>query len=364
MPNSIGILTYHNAINYGALLQAYALSTRLNAMGADCRLIDYRSPAVERQYRLRAPWHCSSLRNFVAHNLNCLCRLRRRRGFAAFAARLPRSAHYRREQLPAASAAYDRLITGSDQVFNPSCNADDPTYFLDFAKQGQKVAYAASVGSCQSFAAWGEEPLQRLADFSAISLREADAAAYLSGALSRECLHAVDPVWLLSPAEWAAVAEPPRRKEPYILVYNLMDYPYMRDYVRSLSAKTGLPVISINRWFVGDRLYRFTERRSNVSPAAFLGYIRGAACVVTDSFHGTSFSMLFGRPFYAALNTKAENTNGRLLSLLNTAGIAERAFSADCLPPTEIKEIDYAAVHANMREPIERSLDFLKVNCL
>ena len=240
MPDCTGILTFHSAINYGAVLQAYALSRCVRQIGGEAELIDYRPTAIECQYRLRPLSRCTSLRNFAAHNLNCLCRCRRRRTFLAFQKKhLPLSPFCTRQALADIEKTYTRLITGSDQVFNPECHERDTAYLLDFVPPAKRNAYSASIGSLSAFEAWREEPLRLLADFSALSLREADAAVYLSRLLARDCPHTVDPVWLLSPADWAQIARPPRKKKPYILVYNLMNYPYMHQFAKALSAQMG-----------------------------------------------------------------------------------------------------------------------------
>ena len=363
MPDGIGILTYHSAINYGAVLQAYALQRSIDEMGGRATLLDYRPDAIEDQYRMRGYRKCSSLRNFGAHNLNCLCRRRRRRGFARFwREHLSLSPRCTKETIGAVAASYRCLITGSDQVLNPACHKGDTTYLLDFAAGQQKFAYAASMGSLAGFAAWGEEPLSLLADFAAISLREGDAAAYLSAQLGRACPHTVDPVWLLSPTEWERLAVSPREKGDYIFIYNLMNYPYMRSMADKLSAKLGLPIVSISKSILGDARYRGTRIRSNASPEEFLGYIRGAACVLTDSFHGTSFSILFGRPFFTALDPGEDNTNSRLLSLLQATGLTDHAVCPG-KEPFGTGEADFTSAHARMQGSIERSRAFLQAIC-
>lgn len=358
----IGIVTYHTAINYGAVLQAYALNKKINGLGLDCDTIDYQCPAVNRQYTFRRWKDSTSWKNFIAHNITCFFHRQKKKQFHRFLKNIPLSESCNRDTVNRVTTDYDILITGSDQVFNPVCHQSDPTYFLDFApKEKKKVSYAASLGSIRQFETLKFDPWVYLKQFDSLSFREQEAADYVSRQLERPCAAVMDPVWLLSKEEWGSIARHTADK-PYIFVYNLMDYGYMRKYVRTLSRKTGLPVISVSRTIMGDAMYfGMSKVCSNCSPNAFLGYIRDAAFVVTDSFHGTSFSLLLEKPFFAAMNPAEDNTNSRLNTILQTAGLQERAISPDRLI-YDTDMIDYEPVKAKLNKEISYSLTYLQNN--
>lgn len=354
----IGIITYHNAINYGAVLQAYALSKYLNENCCKAEIINYCSPAIEVQYRLKKPSESFSIKNFFAHNLICLLHIEKKNKFKAFLKELPLSKEYTRETLN--TAEYDMYITGSDQVFNPDCNRSDPSFFLDFVSS-HKYSYAASMGSIEQFKSSRLDTKKLLSRFSSISMRENDAAKYLSEELGRHCYTVVDPVWLLPKENWLNIADR-ATMDNYILVYNLMDYSYMRDYAVNLSKKTGLPLIVINRTIIGEALY-FGKgiNKSNSSPSEFIGLINNASFFVTDSFHGTSFAIILEKEFAVALSQEKISTNSRLHCLLGNAGLTNRLISDHNDPYGNT--IDYKDVKSKMTLLINDSKLYLQYIC-
>jgi hypothetical protein len=240
----IGILTFHNAINYGAVLQAYALSKYIGLEGFECQVINYLCPGVERQYNYRRFEDCSSFKNFIAHNLTCFLRKRKKKNFGKFIKILPLSEEInKRDDLSAKTSKYRSIIVGSDQVFNPICSSRDLSFFLDFYSGGMKTSYGASMGSVEMFKKWESDALPLLKGFNSISTRERDAAQYLSEALYKECIQVVDPVWLLNRKEWERIAECPVKGD-YIYVYNLDDHYELLNFSIELSEKEGLPIYS------------------------------------------------------------------------------------------------------------------------
>ena len=355
----VGIVTYHRAINYGAVLQAYALNKKINMLGVTCDTIDYQCEAVDIQYNYRTWKRCTSWKNFIAHNLTCLLRGRKKKSFSNFAKQFTMSVHCDRNNIQEATKAYDVFITGSDQVFNPICHRNDPTFFLDFVISGSKNCYAASLGSIAQFESSSIDVNALLREFNGLSFREREASEYMEDVLKRKCLTVMDPVWFLNKEEWGKIALG-KKKEPYIFVYNLMDYEYMRKYVRKLSKETGLPVVVTNRTIIGDLKYiGSTNNKSNCSPAEFLGYIRDAEYVITDSFHGTSLAILFEKMFCVALNPAQNNTNSRLHTILNLTGLQARTIDEDTLLCT-LEDIDYGVVKSKIEDSVKDSELFLK----
>lgn len=363
MSQYVGIITYHNAINYGAVLQAYALSKQLHIMGIDCNILDYRCTAVDIQYKCRGRKNCSSWKNFIAHNLTCILRYNKKKNFKRFQKLLPLSTACDCRNLERITRKYSTFITGSDQVFNPVCNKSDPTYFLNFVKKGSKNAFSASMGSISQFESSSLDTLSMLSSFDSISMRETDAANYLSQKTGKQCAVTMDPIWLLNKNEWEKIATFNKRK-PYILVYNLMDLAYMRKFAIELSKKTGLPIISVNRTIMGDATYILhSHLASNCSPSDFVGYIENAEYVVTDSFHGASFSILFGKKLFVGLNKEKDNTNSRLITILERAGLLNRIIDDQTISNFNAT-IYYEELYPRLTSSIESSKEYLKKICL
>ena len=355
----VGIITYHRAVNYGAVLQAYALNRKIKQLEVDVETIDYICEAVNAQYDYRKLNKCATFKNFVAHNLTCFLRSKKKRRFTEFLKRFSLSKKCDRESIHKMSEKYDIFITGSDQVFNPVCHKNDPTYFLDFVSDRSKNCYAASLGSIAQFESSKIDVISLLKEFDKLSFREADATEYMESVLGKKCNTVMDPVWFLDKNEWAQIAFS-NEKRQFIFVYNLMDYKYMRKFVSKLSNETGLPVVVVNRTVRGDLMYLGgAKNRSNCSPEDFLGYIRNAQYVVTDSFHGTSLALLFEKQVCIALNLSSDNTNSRLHTILELAGLSDYTIDSKSMV-CKMDTINYDIIQEKLKPRIHASLEFLK----
>ena len=329
----IGIITYHNAINYGAVFQSYALSKYISKSGYDVEIINYMCPAVQAQYNYKSVKESYSLLNYFNHNITCFLHAQKKKRFADFLSRLPLSEELTNKDFLNGNN-YDVVITGSDQVFNPVCNGSDMSFFLDFANNSKKYSYAASMGSVENFKKMKNDPLELLKEFNGISLRENDATTYLSECLNRRCLTVMDPVWLLSKSEWEDLAGEGRAyKKPYIFVYNLMDFKYMRDFVIKLSKDTHLPIVVANRTAIGEFQYwGKSHNASNSSPDTFLNLLLNSDYFVTDSFHGTSLAVIMEKNVAIALNRGEHTTNSRFSTIIEKMGLEKRIIRDDNNP--------------------------------
>ena len=357
----IGIVTYHRAINYGAVLQSYALQHYIIVANYNVETIDYRCPAIDIQYKFKGPRKSSSLLNFFAHNITCFFRVLKKRRFNRFVDKyLQLSSKYSPNNIKDCTK-YDVLISGSDQVFNPTCNDSDPIYLLDFDENAVKYSYAASLGSIIQFNSSKSDTTKLLNKFKCVSLREQSSVDYLSNVLHTKTVLSVDPVWLLTKEEWSSIFNE-SKKRPYILVYNLMDYKYMKSFVKSFSKQKHLRVIAINRTIMGDVMYfGCSSIKSNVSPNQFLELIKGSEYFITDSFHGTSFAIIFEKPFGVFLSKKKDNTNSRLFNLLGLTSLQDRV--ANCEEFNIDNPIDFKVAKANMSSIIAESKNYIQSIC-
>lgn len=339
----IGIITYHNAINYGAVFQSYALSKYISKSGYDVEIINYMCPAVQAQYNFKALKDSYSLLNFFNHNITCLLHTKKKKRFMSFLSRLPLGNTIPSKEFLNGDL-YDVIITGSDQVFNPVCNGSDMSFFLDFANNSKKYSYAASMGSIENFKKLKYDPFELLKGFNGISLREDDATTYLSECLNRRCLTVMDPVWLLSKSEWEDLAGEKRiLNKPYIFVYNLMDFKYMRDFVVKLSKDTQLPIVVANRTAIGEFQYWGKSRNaSNSSPDVFLNLLLNSDYFVTDSFHGTSLAVIMEKRVAIALNRGEHTTNSRFSSIIEKMGLENQIIKDEYDPFDSPIDFNYA----------------------
>lgn len=328
----VGILTFHNAINYGAVLQAYALQQTVSTLGAECEIVDYSCPAVEKQYRRKKMSECASWKIYV-NDILSLHRLdKKKEAFRNFLHKNLMLSDRIETVSKDLSEKYDAVIVGSDQVFNPKNTDGDSAYLLDFNGKAKKIAYAASIGNNAFLNLWQEkykvDYKTLLGAFHSISFREKEAADFVTQSLGQTYRTVLDPVLLAGNPLWKRFDSPPPEEE-YVFVYNLGNIPLLVDFVRNLHRKTGLKVCVVNKDIKGDILLRKYSNVSSISPEDFLRMLSGAKYVVTDSFHGTAFSVLFHKNFYSVVNPGKENTNSRIRCLLAELKLEDRIVSPD-----------------------------------
>jgi len=354
----VGILTFHRALNYGAVLQAYALQRVIEGFGLEAEVLDYRCPALERTYR-PVHFHERSLRGALSAATYLPIRLARRAKFASFRRRnlVMSAASYLPATISEAVDRYDRFVVGSDQVWNPDLTEADGTYFLDFVDDpDQKVSYAASLGKSGVLHRHAETYLKALASFGRISVREQDGKEYLQTLLGRDVAWVLDPVLLTDPETFRVIAIPPRRSRPYIFAYCLHETDMYR-YVEHLRRLTGLPVVyvpgSLRTRLVGTRVM-------SLSPEDFLGWIRDAAYVITDSFHVVAFSILFRKVFKAQLKSALPELNSRITSLLGLVGLEQQIISESDVHGIALPDTDYSNALDLLATARRESLVFLE----
>lgn len=357
------IVTMHFPCNYGAVLQAYGLSHYLQSEGMDVSTVDY----VPEYYRAELSlWYAPNKRcrrnpllRLGYYMLRVPLRIRQRKAFAAFRAHELRLTEPMTQDdlLEKKNVRSDFYFCGSDQIWNEkNATLSDPVYFLQFAAEGGKrVSYAAS-GSI-SFPVSDKVKstvLPWLRGFDALSVREDTLRDNLQAALGRDVAHVCDPVFLLSREEWERLAAKDTEKKPggrYVLVYAIGDDPTPYKRARALGDKLGLPVYSM-----GLVRRAGVDKNLNCSPYHFLTMFAGAECVVTNSFHGFSFALIFNRPFWLCDTSIA---NRRLHSLLAKTGTEKRLLGkGDDWPDDE--KIDWRSVNEKLRGFVAASKDFIK----
>lgn len=350
----LGILTFHRAINYGAVLQAFALQTALKKVGIESEILDYRCPKIERTYeeyrRKNLFRHAKPLLNLQYDRKN--------QKFARFAHEYLRiSGEYDpdRRSLSAAAGKYDAFLTGSDQVWNPICTDSDPAYLLDFVPAGRKkYSYAASFGLSDVPKDWESQCRVLLKDYRGLSVRERQGQKILRGTLGKTAAVHLDPVFLLRPEEWNEIAAVPKQKG-YILVYLMQESGELLGFAGKLSAETGRRVVILQS---GLRRPVRADYVRCAGPQDFLGYVVNAAYVITNSFHGTAFSILYHKDFYTGLLRKPAGVNSRLENILGFFGLNSRKIC--CGADADFREpILYDPVETVMRAARKEAFDYL-----
>lgn len=359
--DKVGIITFHNAHNYGATLQVYALQKTLNNMGFDAKVINYNNKIITNQYKLikyskKNPIKCVKLlyKSFKNYKNNKMRYIK----FEDFINnKLKLTKEY--ENLESDFPKMDCYITGSDQVWNLDIVGElSNAYTLNFGEEKTKrISYAASVGDALQIRKNNMEFKKKIENLDYISVREEDAKDELQNIIKKPIEVVLDPTLLLKQEDWnKEILVENKEKEKYILAYVVeADAEYIK-IVNDLSKKTGLKIIHfelINPGYNNVLKSAYTE-----GPLEFINYIKNAEYIVATSFHATVFSIIFNKKFFIIPHKK---TGARVTNLLNKLEIRDRIFhNLDDFENINYDlEINWELVNKKLEKEREKSLEWL-----
>lgn len=332
----VGIITFQNANNYGAVYQAFALKKTVEKLGCNVSVINYDSPSMGLK-RVQM----DVFREFIEENLD-----------------LTREYHSK-EEIDVVD--FDTIISGSDQVWNPRLTGGDMTYFLDFAPEHiKKVSYAASIGlNGDLFMEYQNVFEKYVPAFTGISLREETHVEYIhSIAKEKEVIASVDPSLLLTSKEYLeAFNIPDERSEDYIFVFSYALDPKMYDFANMLSLKSRYKIVALSPYNAGYYVNGTKEVKS-VPPTEWLQLFNKAKMVITDSFHGMMFSIVFNKPFYAY--TPNRSNVARVRDILKKLNLEDRKLTNIMNINDTVWEMDYTKVNEILENERKKSLNYLK----
>lgn len=328
----IGILTFHRARNYGAVLQCYGLMSYLTSLGHEVEVVDY-YPQVFKELYAQFPWSTFRTASFLGklHTLEIYLThlpisVRRRKIFDTFIHDRLNLSEKKYDDQNNRIVGYDVLFFGSDQIWNPKLtNGFDDVFTGNINSLHSKlVAYAASTNLGKNDKDDSELAVSYkaiLSRFDSVSVREQAFADYLNSFQIKNVTKVLDPVFLLTIDQWRQIAVTPKEKD-YLLIYNVPANEAIGCKAREIAKKKGLKVIEL---LSQERITFDPSKKQIVSPEEFVGYFLKASFVVTSSFHGTAFSVCFQKQFVTLL--KGNVMDGRAYNLLKEIGLIECAIS-------------------------------------
>lgn len=355
----IGILTFHCAHNYGAVLQCYALQEVLQAMGHKVEIIDYRPDYLVKQYQVFYAQRLiqqhqikSVIKACVNEILTFWRRVKRYNAFMNFIeTNLNLSRPVKEKNIP---SIYDAYVIGSDQIWNPKITKGfKPIYFCFFPfSKGEKkyIAYAASMEAASISNEVKSYYVNALGNFDSISVREEILEKLLQPLTDKKINIVLDPTLLANPAIWHAIALPPRINEKYVFVYQVRRDKNASKIAHHIARQLHSTVVEVTG-FLSGRYLKNTYQ--SCSPEQFLGWIKHAECIVTTSFHGTAFSVVFNKPFYS-LKGKDDT---RAISLLNALHLENRLINSSSAPVFE--NVDYSRINPLLMNLRKQSMEYL-----
>lgn len=373
---TIGIITILKTNNYGAELQAYATQAILNKLGYDAEIIDYlfyknpghiitkaSKPSFNHGLKKRLSEKLYPIIARIKAKSSTESCISREKCFETFHTENTRmSQTYRTiDELYATKKYYDVYMVGSDQVWNPGIYSSLLPYMLAFAPEGKKkVAYASSFGvsaipqDCQ----WLYK--KYLPGFSSIGVREKNAVEMVKGLGGKDATWVLDPTLLLNKEDWSKVASNIYAdKKNYILLYELTPCPYILELAKFFREKKGLDIVRICKNAAIEDKDSSIENIIDAGPAEFVRLFANAGMVITNSFHGTAFSINFGKEFYTITPTRKHN-NSRQRSILELFKLQGRLIAENTpIENISMGAIDYAAVSQILEDERKKSIEFL-----
>ena len=355
----IGIVTQPLEMNYGGILQNWALQQVLLRMGHQPITIDayQRFTLIHYLFSCMRTWWMQ-LRGkpgwYLPHRYHGSLRRKHTGQFVERNIVKTRVMwHYDRNVV--SRYGLEGLVVGSDQVWRSSYNKSRlEDKYLSFA-QGlplRRVAYAASFGVDQwTYTAEQTSVCARLLQqFDAVSVREDSAVALCQEHLGVAAQRVLDPTLLLQASDYKEIMSPDwDASEPYLAVYCLDITPAKQEFFNRISRKHGLKV----RFFTAGL-------QSELSIEQWLAMFNHATMLVTDSFHGTVFSILFGKEFYTLENPRRGNT--RIAGLLDMLGLGSRLLSSEEPDETLARPIDWASAYSRLDIERKHSMEFLSAS--
>jgi hypothetical protein len=360
-----GLITYHAAYNYGSVLQAFATQVMLERLGCKCHVINYRFKGQKDFYTIVRTKY--GLKIFLLDAIQFPAFKDKRIRQNKFESFIGKNLNLTEliddpDNMEQIANLFDIYISGGDQIWSKYSSElyhEDwrwmNPYLLVFTNK-KKISYATSIGSMN------RDDLFRiksaLCKYSHIAVRENSAAETLSNFLSRKINYVLDPTLLLDAHDYNSLIELPRYNEKFILYYTLRGFKEVsrqRKDLLKLSVKYQMPIYAITPfcYFLNSKNY------INVISAGieeFLGYIKSSQLVITDSFHGSAFSIIFQKKFYSIC--KGWDTDYRKSELLNCLGLNNRISNSisDC---DIVLDIDYCEVEQKLNELKKESLKYL-----
>ena len=359
----ICILTFHRAINYGALLQAYALQCKIKEFDIECDILDYDNlyfnefyatswlqKGISTKKRIKLVYHL--FRHPIKHRK---ARKKYKKLVRFMKNNLKLSDYCISENIKDVIKNYEGVVVGSDQVWNISLSNYDSTYLLDFLDDDSNVkrlSYAASLG--KSYITGYEYDLMKknLPKFNKLLIRENEGCSIVKNNFKLKCNNVLDPTLLHTKEFWHSKAKAPKEKN-YILVYFVQSSNYIGKIIEDLSEKENLEIISLSELNINKK-YKYI---GDAGIEEFLGLIEYAKYVFVTSFHGFVFSIIFHKNFYYELSKKIPNNNSRMIDIAKVLNLSDREITSSEI---SLKPINYEYVDEKLSSLRNQSISLLK----
>lgn len=359
----IKTITCHDVYNSGASLQAYALMKYLNKIGNEVQIIDYKPDYLSNHYKILSINNSKYEKNNIIKIIYLAIKLpgrllalkdkKRYDEFREMYLNITDRRYTSNEELKKNIPEADMYICGSDQIWNCKFNnGKDPAFYLDFVpKEKIKVSYAASFATDNIDDKYKPIIKERIKNLNYIGVRETSALTILKDLDIHDGVQVMDPVFLIDKNDWSNITYNIKSKQKYIFVYDFDKSELIREIAIKIAREKKLKIYTVFKSDYSDKVIK------RMGPLDFISYIKNAEFIISNSFHGTAFSIIFEKQFIV-INRK-EEINTRMRDLLNTLNMENRLISESYNLDSIIKNIDYKKVYLHLDEKIRLSKDYL-----
>ncbi len=354
----LGTITFHSSYNYGSHLQAYALQEFIKKISnepIDYKIINLRTQIQKDMYK--NIFEKSGYKNIIKRMLLFNYRkyfFEKTNNYEKFLSeKLQVTKEYNTyEELMNENFDYDYYISGSDQLWNLNARDFDWSNYLEFVKKGKKISYSASFGPIAQ--RWSNEEKERvkndLEQFDCLSVRENGSYDNVFELTNRKAEIHVDPTMLLEKEDWLKIiGVNPILKKDYIFFYDLKGRKEDLKLVKEISKKLGMPVV-ITKYMNMKIHFSNFEKHYYCGPIEFLNLLYNSKLVLSSSFHGNVFSVIFNKPFFA-LNGK---NDFRINTMLEKFRLIDRSITLEEMDSKIKKVYDVDFSNAQKIFDIER----------
>lgn len=309
----LGIITFHSAINYGAVLQTYALQEKCKEYTHNSYVINYCPKYIDGNYSFiplnydvkgNKILKISQLKRLINNIYNMKTfsvKKKKIQGFVKNNLNLTSKIICRNEM---EKLDLDYVICGSDQIWNPEiANGLDKMYFgnINNYKEPVRIAYAASIGKSEIDNKYINEFSTLMKGMKHISVREKNSIKSLNILSDVEIQNVLDPTLLVDCKVWDKFITKKISRENYLLIYKMENNPYIDELANKISKELNLKIIEIGSKNVKYKVSH--ELKCDLGIEEFLSYFYNAEFILTNSFHGTAFSVIFNKSFYSILHS-------------------------------------------------------------
>ena len=367
MKKKVAISTLLDVINFGTMLQAYALGRKLESFELDVQIINYWRPANTTMNKVKTFLKDESLgmwpKRFILAMGTMVCYPYLRKKHRRFVTKKFKmtKAYYSLDELKKNPPRADFFVTGSDQVWNSSYNGGiDRVFYLDFTDK-PKISYASSVGMLSYPEEQVQEVKELLSAYKALSVRESQTCDYFKSLGFEHTEHVLDPTLLLSKEDWMKEVDcRVEKQEPYLLVYSVERFnnDFIFTQAHKIANAKGLKMYVVaGSYPVNAEKYGFDKIYALATTETFLRLMIGAEFVVASSFHGTAFALNFNKDF---ITIAANKFNIRMESLIKQFDISHRIVNDEYVEVSDLPPIDYSTVNKKLTVERARSEEYLK----